>query len=145
MVSAAQELRRHHLPVVFAITRRHFGTSGYLKAQRGGRHAAVETKLQIISHPSSGSVFLEYRFMAILKTNSPVYAASQLAYGDKCSSTEDCSGNLACDIASDNGGRGYGYGVQWEAAKAPATEHHCVCPQPGDQRYGEKDKRDLCC
>lgn len=82
--------------------------------------------------------------MTIVTAYDPALAASDFAYGDKCSGPSECSGNLACDIASDNGGMGYGYGVQWEAAKPPATEHHCVCPQPGEKGYAEKAGRDLC-
>lgn len=87
---------------------------------------------------------LSIALMTIVTAYDPALAASDFAYGDKCSGPSECSGNLACDIASDNGGMGYGYGVQWEAAKPPATEHHCVCPQPGEKGYAEKAGRDLC-
>lgn len=105
---------------------------------------AFNSKLNSSLVRRSGLCFLGVALVTAVTINNPVHAASGLAYGDKCSGASECSGNLACDIASDNGGLGYGYGVQWEAAKAPATEHHCVCPQPGDKTYGEKDKRDLC-
>jgi hypothetical protein len=102
----------------------------------------LKLKSSLTLHPVL--FFLSIALVTIVTTNNPVYAASALAYGDKCSDTSKCSGNLACDVASNNGGMGYGYGVQWEAAKFPATEHHCVCPQPGEKGYGEKAGRDLC-
>ena len=105
---------------------------------------ALKFKLKSFFPRQSVLFFLSVALVTTVATINPVHAASGLSYGDKCGGASECSGNLACDTASNNGGLGYGYGVQWMAAKAPATEHHCVCPQPGDKGYGEKAQRDLC-
>jgi hypothetical protein len=102
----------------------------------------LKLKSSLTRHPVL--FFLSIALVTTVTTSNPVYAASGLAYGDKCSAPSECSGNLACDVASNNKGMGYGYGIQWEPAKFPATEHHCVCPQEGDKGYGEKAGRDIC-